>query len=437
MHFLFSPSAGSAEIKITSTWGGLGTPQKSELFIVYKPKGYYAKGDKIEKLLVDNLLSAINAPEIKQFDAANLGINQEWLDANAEIGVKEFADYYFSVAAPNQKELYFSTFKNLKIIEKILPSVLDGGWTDDYPNFVIEINELDGSKTVVRSDKQPTFMLPWEITKNGKTEQTYNANVSRAIVALLPKEFANRSRLSGNNLRRVLATAVMHDIKAEWDLLEVENKAGNTLKTLKETYTIKFAEINPYHGVDFGERPEKDRKTEKNLHLTLRQDSFSGNFAIRLKLPFENERVENLDVFQSKINKYQNLVFSVPWLKSFIENGKSTVELRFIKNRSFSEKAMKKFAEDINKIGKGELVSEVEKEQENIALIGVGGGLEYYQSYWLVMPDKRVILWRYRYPRLLNWSEKDFELNECTDQIAAGLKCVGAIISPEGSILSK
>lgn len=214
--FSFAQTREVQEIKITSAWGGLGTPQKSELLIIHKPKGYYAKGKKIEKQLIDNLLYALDEPEIKEFQAANLGITQEWLNANAEIGVKEYADYYFSVAAPNQKELYLSSFKNLQFVEKLLPSILRGGWTDDYPNFGVETTELDGSKIVVGSDEQPSFMLPWEIVQNGKTIHTYNANISRALVALLPKKFANKDRLSGENLRRVLASSVMREIEDDW-----------------------------------------------------------------------------------------------------------------------------------------------------------------------------------------------------------------------------
>ena len=341
--FSFSQTREVQEIKIISTWGGLGTPQKSELLITHKPKGYFAKGNKIENKEIENLLNAIYAPEIKQFQATNLGITQEWLNANAEPGVKEYADYYYSVAAPNQKELYLSSFKNLQLIEKILPNVLSGGWTDDYPRFTVEITESDGSKTVVSSDEQPSFMLPWEIVRNGEMIHTYNANISRALVALLPKKFANKDRLSGENFNSILAHSIMDYIKDDWELLESENKAGNTLSILKKDYKIISAEINPYHGLDFGLEWGKDKPTETNLNLILRKDSFPKKFSIQLKLLVQNEKVESLNEFQNKIDKYQDLVFSVLWLKDYIESEKRTVELRFITNRSLSEKAVKKW----------------------------------------------------------------------------------------------
>lgn len=435
--FSFAQTSEVREIKITSTWGGLGDAQKSELIITQKSKGFYAKGKKIETQLVENLLKAINAPEIKQFNAENLGITQEWLNANAQSGVKEYADYYYSTAAPNQQSLYLTTFMNLQFIEEILPSVLRGGWTDDYPHFGLEIVKTDGNKMIVESNEQPTLMLPWKISRDDKEIETYNANISRAIVDLLPKKFANRSRLSGEDLRRVLATSVMRRIKEKWEFLEVENKAGNTLDNLKETYTVESAEINPYHGIDFGLEWGKDKPTETNLHLILSKVSFPKGFAISLKLPFQDGKVENLDVFQNKIDKYRDLVFSVSWLKNIIETNKQNVQLRFIKNRSFSAKAMQTFADDMNKIGKSEIIDEVEKEQENIALIGVGSGLEYYYSYWLILPSKKVILWRNGYNSLLNWKKEDFVSKVCSTYSSGTVQCIGAIISSDENIISK
>jgi hypothetical protein len=433
----FAQTHEASKIRILSVWEGLGKPQKSNLLIIRKSKGYYADGNKIETHLVENLLKAAAAPAMKQIEPANLGITEEWLNANAEAGFKEYVGYQLSSVAPNQQQLYLSSFKDIQSIRKILPAVLLGIWTDDVPYVEVEITEADGSKTIISSDKQPTFMLPWKIEKNGQTFETYNAEISRALTALLPKKFTNRERLSGENFRYILAQSVMWRIKENWNLLEAENKDGDAFSNLKENYEILSAEINPHHGVDFGDEWEKGVSPGRNLHAILRKSDFPKRFAVALKLPFRNGKVENLEIFHDKIDAYRNLIFSVPWLKNHIENANGGIWLRFVTNRSFSEKAMKRFAADMNKIGKNELVAEIEKEQENIALISVGGGLEYYQSYWLVLPNKKVILWRYRYPLLLNWSEKDFETKECSDRISAGLKCIGAVIEPDGNIIGK
>src|SRR5215207_9765588 len=97
-----------SQIKIVSAWGGLGKPEHDELVITRKSGGYYAKGNKIKEQLVRNLLSAIEAPVISEFDLPNLGLTQEWLDVNAEPAVKEYAEFYYSTAAPNLRALYLS-----------------------------------------------------------------------------------------------------------------------------------------------------------------------------------------------------------------------------------------------------------------------------------------------------------------------------------------
>lgn len=434
---VFSQTREVKEIKITSAWGGLGPFGQSELTITKKSNGYYSKNSKVEKQLVDDFLKEIDEPELSKPSLTNLGLTQEWLNNNAEKGIKEYASGYFSFGAENQKLLYYKSFTNTQIIEEILPSIFRGGWTDDYPRIEINITEIDGTNSTVRSNAQPLFMLPWEVVRGNKVVKTYNANIAKALVALVPKKFTNRERLTGEGLRSELAKNVMDFIEDNWEILEVQNKAGNTFAELQKDYKIVSAEINSNHDFDFGDEWEKDKILEKNIHFLLRKDDFPTSFSIRLKLTTQKDKVENLESFQNKINKYHELIFSVPWLKNFIENGKRNIELRFIKNRSFSEKAMKKFADDMNKIGKKDLIAEVEAQKENTVLIGVGGGLEYYQSFWLVLPSKNIILWRYRYPILLNWKEEDFEKGECTDKIAAGLKCIGAVISPEGKIISK
>src|SRR5690242_13829775 len=89
------------KIWISSSWTGLGTPRHDDLTITRGSDGYYANGKKVAEPLVSNLLAVLNAPPVSEVDLANLNITQEWLNANAEAGVHEYADVYYSAAAPN------------------------------------------------------------------------------------------------------------------------------------------------------------------------------------------------------------------------------------------------------------------------------------------------------------------------------------------------
>src|SRR5688572_16794233 len=233
-------------IKIVSTWGGLGEPQRNELLIVHTNRGYQARDKRIERRLVGELLRAIDEPEVKKLELANIGITQEWLAANAETAAGEYANSHISRAAPNQRALFLSSFKNVQLAERLLPSILKGNWTDDYPTLRIEITDSDSRQTVISSDEQAPFMLPFEIDGNGHGTRTYNANISRAVSALLPEKFTNKPRLSGVALRGELAAAVMRHIEDDWNLLDVENKAGPALGELKKTYQLRSADLNAY-----------------------------------------------------------------------------------------------------------------------------------------------------------------------------------------------
>ena len=180
--------------------GGGGEGDSGEFVITRKAGAYLAAGVQVPDELIANLLSAIDAPVVAKTNLANLGITQEWLDANAENAMKEYAEDYFSRAAKNQQALYFSSFKDPKLIERVLPDIFDSRHSDDYPIVEVEITETNGRVIKVSSEAQPVFMLPWVISRGGRTLKTYNGNIARAIARLMPDKFANKGRLAGKGL---------------------------------------------------------------------------------------------------------------------------------------------------------------------------------------------------------------------------------------------
>ena len=411
--------------------GGGGEGESGEFVITRKTGAYLADGVQVPDELIANLLSAIDAPVIAKTNLANLGITQEWLDANAENAMKEYAEDYFSRAAKNQQALYFSSFKDPKLIERILPDIFDSRHSDDYPIVEVEITETNGRVIKVSSDAQPVFMVPWVISGSGRKQKTYNANIGRAIASLMPDKFANKGRLAGKGLLYDLALAVMDEIKDRWELLNVENEAKPYLDQLRERFTVTTAEINGYHNVDYGREWVNGSATETNLHATLRLQDFPDNFSISLVLPFKDGKVENVDGFLNSIELYKGLALSVDWLNDYLTNHPNVqVELRFVKDRSFSEKAMKSFAKDMGR--NQSLVNAVMAAPKEICMLLVGK--EYYGAHCLILPDKRMVIWSYRGPDgLLKWKPGDFTSWECDYQ----RNCIGAVILPDGKSVLK
>lgn len=427
-------TAEAKQIRIVSSWGGLGDSARSELLITRKADGYYANGKKVNAVLVSNLLTALNKPAIPEVDLANLGVTQEWLNANAEKGVKEYADFYYSTAAPNLQALYLSSFKNVAFMKSLVPSLYQSWWTDDYPQVAVEVINADGTTLVASSRAQQLFMLPWEVARGESKTKTYNADIARAIVPLLPNKAPNRDRLSGEDLRRTLAESVMTAIKNDWEKLDAENKAGTHLQVLKQLFFVEHAELNSNHNVDFGDEWVNGNTGRENLQATLKRKDLPENMRIGIALPVRNGAVEGVDTLLTSVDRYVNLVLSVTWLNSYMRSEPRTYfELRYVGQRSFSEKAMQIFAADMRLQNKESLVKEVEAVQKDISLLSVGWG--YFRDYWLVLPDKRVVLWRFNhYGKPTKWPQLASSAWDCTKYQD---KCLGAMIALDGTLVEQ
>jgi hypothetical protein len=417
------------KITVESRWGGLGAVSHTEVLIAKDGNGYLRERDRLDGQLVGSLSIALNEPPVPTPELKNLGINQAWLDANAVPAVEKYAGS-FDDAAPNQKTLYQESFTNETLVGQVIPSLFNFSRSDDFPSAKVEVTFEDGSTTTALSASQYLFMLPWKVMRNGEAITTYDANISRAVAALMPNEATNRSRIAGEALDVDLAEAVMHHIEKEWNLLDVENRVGGTLTTLRGTYTVESAEINAYHGVAYGVAWKGNQPHEENLHVVLRQESFPQSFFENAIFLYIDGNVSGTEDFLQNAGKYENLVFSVPWLNHLTAGYPGyRIELLWVHDRSFSEKAMKIFATDMDAVGKGALANEVRAEQDKIALITID-----YDDYWLVLPDERMIFWRYStVSGLLNFKASDFSVQRCAEYSSVTGGCVGAVILPDGT----
>lgn len=417
-------------IRIQSHWGGLGIPAYHELTITRKGDSFESAGKNVEPRLISNLLDALNSPAKRRIELANLGITSAWLEANAGKGVSE--SQYFSTAAPNLQALFFSTFKDLTFMRRFVPWIYQGRGTDDYPSVEVEVTTADGKKLVATSEAQHLFMLPWEVVRRGRKVKTYNADIARAVVALMPKEFVNRGRLSGENLDLELSEEVLFEIREKWDLLDAENKAGKYFQALKRNFGVESAGVNSYHNVDFGEEWIDGDPGVLNLQARLKRKGLPRNFTIGIALPFKNGEVAGVDHFLGTIDRYVKLTFSVPWFKKFSRSHpRTTFELRFVGDRSFSKKAMQLFAADMRLKGKESLVKEVEAVQDEVSLLSVGWN--YTRDYWLILPNKRIVLWRFdAFGSPVKGKQLSGSAWDCSNY---GDHCIGAIISRDGRVI--
>jgi hypothetical protein len=436
-------SAAQAQIRdvqtitIQSAWGGLGTPARSNLVIKREGNQYTANQYSIRADEVGAFLKAIESPIIAEPSPSNVGITPQWLREHVEEAGSHAIYFDYQTGAADQKELFRKAFEDEKTIQQRLNSLYASFHTDDYPRMDIELKFVDGEVTRVTSSSQHPFMIPWKIIQGETSTVTYNADISRALLALLPKKFTNREALSDENeyatgLLQELAGDTGNQVKTSWEALKAQHKAGDALTILKQSYQVRRSDVNSYHNLDYGKEWSGGDPHEENLHVDLWKPSFPKNFLVAAVLFRNGQQTIGADALSQASSQYEDLVLSIGWLKKYWNaHPDEHAWLFYVHDRSFTEKAMRIFAADMKVAGREELIAKVSAVQNKAALLETGNG-----DYWIVLPDRSLILWRWQsLNNILLWKPGEFAAHECTEYATVTGGCAGTAISPDGKVL--
>jgi hypothetical protein len=419
----FCQQSAVHEIRIESRGSGLGSSANRKLVIQSRGNKSYLGDKVVDSNRIESLLAALRSSVITNPQVDNLGITHEWLSQKVQEAPRN--------GAPNQQALFKESFSDLKTIERLLPSCFKFWKSDDYPSIRVTVVFANDKRWVASSDSYYPFMLPWGVSLNGTEQTTYNADISRAIAALMPNGSLNRNRLSDEELKRGLADAVMTSIEDKWDLLDVENRAPESFATLRRHFEVEHARINAYRSDDHGYVRNEPRPHEENLLATLQRPSLPQHTAEDVVLLFQDGKIEGVEDLAERIAPYEALALSVPWLNRYLaDHPEQNMYIRFVHDRSFSTKGMQNFAADMKKLGKEALVNEVATVQDKATLVFLD-----YGSEWIILPDKRMILWRHYAPAsFLKWRATDFTFERCAEYNANNGGCVGAVVSADGTL---
>jgi hypothetical protein len=416
------------QIEIHSGWGGLVTPQNADV-IIRREKGEFLRdGKPVDASQVRVLVAALEAPPVAKPDMENLGATSAWLKTQVSSqhpkGRAQSAE-----TTESQRELFEISFTNIELIAKVIPSLFRFTRFDDYPGAQVEVVFEDGSKLTAVSHSYYVYMLPWKVTGHGA--ETYNAQISRAVSALLPRKTVNKERLAGDDFLTELVDAVMSSIETEWNLRGVESRAGDALSALRSAYTVERADINPYHNVDYGIPWSAKGPHETNLHVTMRKATFPKNVLEELVLLYDHNKVEGVAEFLKTGAKYEDMALSVPWLNDYIrEHPKETVFVMYVHDTSFGDQAMRTFALDMKARGREDLIPTVRAQQAQLVLLKIG------YVYWILFPDKHMMLWRYEGPSgFLKWKQSDFSAGRCGAYPVNNGGCSGREITAGGTLV--
>jgi hypothetical protein len=219
-----SYGAGISSINILSEWKGLGVPQKSTLLITRIKGKYYEDKTEVPLDLINAFEKSILAPEINKLSLETLGVDQNWLTENAQQAFGEFMNNSNnSNNSPNirQKELFIRKFQDLSLMQRIIVTPRRAVWTDDYPSIEITVTREGKEVIKISSSVQTAYMLPWTMNIKNKQLTTYNAEIGRAVLNLLPSNTINYKRLRGDTFKREIARTLIYSyLREEWEKLK-------------------------------------------------------------------------------------------------------------------------------------------------------------------------------------------------------------------------
>jgi hypothetical protein len=438
----YAADAAIRQIEIKSSWGGLGKPQNTELVIRNENGEYRLGSTRIDPASVEVLRASIRQPAQIKPTLESLGLTGEWLGNTAtrlerEAEHNDGSDstlYKLGHGSADQKGIFQHSYTDPSFMAMVLPEIFRCCHTDDYPNVTVAILYADGSRAILSSHSQSEFMLPWKVEVGDTTVETFNKNISVALAAIMPKKVSNRERISGRGLDLALAWVVMSAIESDWNLSNVKAHGSEALGKIGNVYKILSADINPYHDVTFGVYVKgSEVEREENLHVNLRRQDFPPGFVVTAILLYKDGKVVGVDEFLRDVSRYEDLVLAVPWLARLREKyPKWGTNLLWVHDKCLSDKALQNFAADMHTLGKDALVSEVRQVQSQVVVLNVS-----YGDWWLVLPDRRMILWRYESVMgLLGLKKSELHEHECTDYQGVTGGCVGAVVSADGELIN-
>jgi hypothetical protein len=422
------------QVVIRSEWAGLGIPpdRQSILEISRKPSGVYERSDgtAVEVSRVAALLAALNAAPKPKADLRDLGIDRGWLVGHFALAEKRNDELESHAdASARQRALFRETFESPTKLEPIVEGIFSAlRHTDDNPWIRIKVIFDDGSVEQAESNSQYEFMLPWKINVETGGSVGFNRDISRAVVALMPDGTTNRERLNGDAFPEVLGSAVMEAIQDNWDLLGVEEKCPKVLAELRSRYKLQTATISGNYAIEYGREWIHDHPKETNIQAVVSSPKFPSGFDETVVLEKIRDRVVGVDEFLNQAGIFESLSFTVPWLADYqkVHPGVS-IHLYYVHTASLADRGLQVFRADMKAIGKRQLGASVEAIHDRVALLVIDekNGQTFTKSHWIVLPDHRMILWRYsgRESALA-----PFQAHECSreDPEAVG-GCVGRV----------
>ena len=211
----------------------------------------------------------------------------------------------------------------------------------------------------------------------------------------------------GLDLPNALSHAVYRRIEKQLQMIDTRTRLASQLDALEPEYRVIEGFFAHIGSADLRNRQQTD------WHAVLTRRDLPANLRFDLTLPFNGGRVEMLDSFRQRIDRYVALVRSVEWLEKYRQaNPASTIDIRFVDTISITPTFIETVRQTMEEEGRMALFRHIEPLLERSALVIVheSDTSIFNQtseptawSRWIALPDRRMLMTDYSGRGALLW----------------------------------
>ncbi len=424
------------QVVIHSEHWGWGT--RSTNLTLVLTDGVFSAGDYgVAPSTISNVLLAAKSPwptpstnSWPRFtvDTENLGLTRAWLNNNYERLRRSCSDKegpVFPNTSERQRAWLTNALADIDLHSEALRGRFGNFWTDDYPTLELRFEHDDGRVVeqvlLLKTTAQPAFMLPWEVHEGTNLCTSGNADISRAVVQVLPPGFLNRDRLNGDIFEMVragfLSLQKVHEFMRRSTL---EQTLGPEASQLAQGFELLNAAVDAGSFMRF---PESFRA---NLHRTNRPPCLTMPVQTGIYLGV----VTNLKAIINNADARVAPLLKQHWFVSRL-NSSTNLSVEVKAEGSPDHQWLRGHMEKVGRAGFYDRIAPELRRSLGFLL------REGYKrsSEWAVLPDGRLLIYGFTGDGVLDWRPDELGFHGESRMLQSfTINRIGVFVGPRGQI---
>ena len=424
-----------------SYFNGFQNKKKGQTRIIRKGKDYFfcASLDEekcdtpIVKEAVDYLVQAVALPPLEKLDVIRLGLNEEGfkarvnksLDSNRE-GLE--GGLFIERCEPKlcsgqlYEESFLKNYVDIKKAQRWFEYYFNSYWTDDYPSFQIKLVFDNGETWILESSDQHDLMLPWTVTRSGKTFKTYAPEIPRALHLVLPniklkkwpnKEEAEALKPQVYNYHRLemdpyefwLKELLVNPVRKDMHVHLLRQTLGTKMDFLESHFDILDLNLD----APFAWRGTwVKNETRLPLQWKFRIYKF-------VRFPQEKKDLNELYAMATKAEKVMRQIEGTSWFNIWWSQFRNQIVRMQINGQIWNtgESNIQNIFKVLESNKFKLLVQQWTPDQKNIESLTIvhsmtpESKIDRY-SEWLVLPSGEMVLWKTNVDHIYKWNLADY-----------------------------